>query len=174
MSNPRSLRKGSADPPHTEDADTLAGDTHAEQLALADPVAPALAHDAVILRTSAGRGEQQHHGVVGGALVQHAGGVCHHDAAGMGGRYVDMVVAHADRGANPDSGRQSGDGSGVQRQRVGEHDRVGLERGGRLSDLGHRHVGGALGDDGVEIGAGTGDHPGRRQTTQHEARLHDQ
>ena len=164
---PRALRKRSADPPHAQDADPLAGHPHPQQLALADAVAPALPHDAVVFQSAASGGEQQHHGVVGGALVQHAGRVGDGDAARPGRRDVDMVEADATGGADPDAGRQPGDGRGGQRQRVGEQDRLSFQRRGGGGDLGHGHVARPLMDHRVELRPRSGDHRVRGQAGQH-------
>ncbi len=145
-----------ADSAHAQQSQRLAGDADAQQVPLADAVPPAGAHQRVILVGTAGGGQEQPEGEIGGAIVQHARGVGDDHPGGAGGGDVDMIEADRAGGADAQPGRQSGDGGGVEAEGVGEQDRlrfVGLGGGDRL---GRGHVVGAAVDQGVELGGGAG------------------
>ncbi len=108
----RPLSQCAADAAHAEDADALPGDANAQQVALADAVTPALAHDTVILGAATGRGQQQHHGMIGGAFVQHAGGIGHHHPTRPRRGNIDMVVPDAAGCADANGIGQARDGGG--------------------------------------------------------------
>ena len=144
-------------------------DAHAQQVALADAIAPAGAHDLVVLIGAPCRRQQHHEGEVGGALGQHARRVRHHDAARLGRGDVDMVVADAAGCADADAVGQLRDRLGRQRQRVGEQKRLGAMRGCGFDDFGHRHVVLAIGHNGIELLSRPRHHVARHEGSEHEA-----
>ena len=165
----RPLRHRPPDAPHPQNAERLAVHPHTQQVALADPIAPAGTHDLVVMIGTPRRRQQHHEGEVGGALGQHVRRVGHDQAPRLRRRDIDVVVADAAGGADTHARRQPRDRIRGQRQRIGEHDRIGPVRAGRLDHLVRGHVVLALDHDGIEFLPRPRHHVARHQGGKHQS-----
>ena len=86
---------GLPDASQADDAQRLAADLGAQEVQRRPVFEAALAGAAVALDNPPRAGQHQGEGGVGGGVSEHIRGVAHRDAAGRGGRDINIVVAHA-------------------------------------------------------------------------------
>lgn len=101
---------GLSDAAHAEDAESAVVDVLADK-EVDEPFAPfAGVNEGVALDDTAGRGHEEGEGEVGGGFGEDVGGIGDEDAAGGGGRDVDIVVADGDIGNDADAVELGEDG----------------------------------------------------------------
>ena len=134
-----------ADPAQTGDAKRLAAKLVSEK-ALLFPAA--VFHGAIGGRDEARQRQHERERMLGDADAVGARGVDHEDAAGAGGRDVDVVHAGAGPGHNPQL-RRGVEQPGVHLRGASDHQRVGV------GEIGGQHSGRAAGT-GIDHPAGFG------------------
>ena len=123
---------GLSDAAHAEDAESAVVDVLADK-EVDEPFAPfAGVNEGVALDDTAGRGHEEGEGEVGGGFGEDVGGIGDEDAAGGGGRDVDIVVADGDIGNDADAVELGEDGGG---EFIGELADDGLAASGALDQI---------------------------------------
>ncbi len=122
-----------ADPSHTDDAESLAGDLDA-QLSNGAPVSPDVGpqHTRAFVGTARCTEHQQHRNLCSG-IAQYVRGVGHRDAPRFCCRQINVVIADRETADGADAIRQAHDHVGIQSLRVAGDDRGGT--GGQLEQL---------------------------------------